>query len=144
MYYQEGEHTMNSWRLEYTIDVDDTNAIVRARIYGLWNDETAEAYHRDFKESAGPLLGLPWAKVIDLTAWKTSYETVIKIMAAHMAWSRQNAVALQLYILDNPSTFRQLNRMFEKGGVRDISHTFRTRDEAEQFLEDNWNNKSRN
>ena len=129
---------MNAWSLEYTIDVDLDTAVMYVKIYGLWKEETARSYHRDFRTEVEPLLAQPWAKVVDLSAWKTSYEQVIDVIGRHMEWSKENNVRLQLYILDNPSTFRQLNRMFEKGGVQDISHTFRTREDALQFLKVNW------
>jgi hypothetical protein len=129
---------MTAWRLEYTIDVDEENAVIRAKIYGLWKGETAEAYHRDFEEQIEPLLGKPWAKVINLAGWKTSYESVVDTIGKHMSWSKDNDASLQLYVLDNPSTFRQLNQMIKKGKAEDITHIFRTEDEAEQFLKENW------
>jgi hypothetical protein len=58
-----------------------------------------------------------------------------------MSWSKDNDASLQLYILDNPSTFRQLNQMIKKGKAEDITRIFRTEDEAEQFLKENWIDK---
>lgn len=130
--------SVTDWSLDYTIDIDTEHAVARVKIYGLWKKETAERYHRDFAKAVQPLLGRPWAKVIDLTKWKTSYEIVIEVIGRHMEWSRENDVRLQLYILDNPSTFRQLNRMFEKGDVKAISSTFRKQEEAERYLKENW------
>jgi len=63
---------MASWSLEYTIDVDEKNAIVYVKVYGQWQAETAERYHAEFKKEMEPLLGEPWAKVVDVTNWKTS------------------------------------------------------------------------
>lgn len=132
---------MSVFSLNYSIDVDEENAIVRAKIYGLWKAETAEAYHRDFMEAFAPMMGRPWVKIVDLSNWKTSYDKVIDIIGRHMKWSKENKVQIQLYVLDNPSTFRQLNRMFEKGTTTDISLTFRSTAEAEKYLEEHWLNK---
>ena len=55
-----------------------------------------------------------------------------------MAWSKENKVALSIYIINNVSTFRQLNEMFAKGGTREISKTFRTEQEAKEYLQKRW------
>lgn len=129
---------MASWRLEYTIDVDEEQSVVRVKIYGQWRRDTAESYHSDFKKEMGPLLGRPWAKLVDLSNWKTSRDEVTEVIGKHMAWSRQNDISLSLYVINNTSTYRQLNEMFTKGGTKDVSHTFRSVDEAERFLEQHW------
>jgi len=129
---------MTSWSLDYTIDVDVENAVVYVKVYGQWKAETAERYHEDFKEQMQPLIGKPWAKIVDLTSWKTSRHEVTAVIGRHMAWSRANQVALSIYVINNVSTFRQLNEMFVKGGTKHISQTFRTWEEGEQFLQQNW------
>jgi len=134
---------MSAWSLEYTIDVDEENAVVRSKIYGLWTAEIAERYLQDYAEEVKPIIGKPWAKIVDLSNWKTSWEKVIDIIGGHMAWSKKNQVKMQLYVLNNPSTFRQLNRMFDKGAAKDISHTFRSMEEAEKFLKENWIDKEK-
>jgi len=129
---------MTSWSLDYTIDVDVENAVVYVKVYGQWKAETAERYHEDFKKEMQPLLGKPWAKIVDLTSWKTSRNEVTTVIGKHMAWSRANRVALSIYVINNVSTFRQLNEMFVKGGTKHVSQTFRTWEEGEQFLQQNW------
>ena len=129
---------MDGWHLEYSIDVDDENAVIYARVYGPWKAETAENYHNDFKQEATALLGKPWARLIDLSNWKTSRNEVTDLIGHHMAWSRDNNAAISLYVLDNPSTFRQLNQMITKGGTKEITRIFRKREEAEAFLKKNW------
>jgi hypothetical protein len=129
---------MASWSLEYTIDVDEENAIIYVRVYGQWKAEMAERYHEDFKEAMAPLLGKPWAKVVDLSNWKTSRNEVTGVIGKHMAWSKANKVALSIYVINNVSTFRQLNEMFTKGGTKQVSQTFRTYEEPEQFLKKHW------
>ena len=127
-----------SWRLEYSIDVDEERSVVYVKIYGQWRKDTAESYHADFRKELEPLLGRPWAKLVDLTNWKTSRDEVTEVIGKHMAWSRRSDISLSLYVINNPSTFRQLNEMFAKGGTKDVSHTFRTYEEAEKFLAENW------
>jgi hypothetical protein len=129
--------------MDYTIDVDEVNAIVHVKVYGQWKAETAEQYHTDFIEAMKPLLGQPWAKVVDVSAWKTSRNEVTAVIGKHMAWSRENMVALSIYVIDNVSTYRQLNEMFTKGKTKAVSQTFRTMKEAEEFIEKNWLKKSK-
>jgi hypothetical protein len=134
---------MTSWSLEYTIDVDEENAVAYVKVYGQWTAETARRYHEEFKRDIQPLLSKPWAKLVDLTSWKTSRNEVTSVIGRHMAWLRANNVALSIYVINNVSTFRQLNEMFVKGGTKEISHTFRTWEEGERFLQANWfGNKS--
>ncbi len=134
---------MASWSLEYTIEVDLENAVVYAKVYGQWTAETAQRYHDEFKKEVQPLLGQPWAKIVDVSNWKTSRNEVTAVVGKHMSWSKANGVALSIYVIDNVSTFRQLNEMFVKGGTKHISHTFRTWQEGEQFLQDRWLSKKR-
>ena len=132
---------MANWSLEYTIDVDEDDAVIRIKVHGRWLAETAKRYHADFVEDMAPLLGKPWAKIADLTSWKTSRDEVTDVIGRHMAWSKENGVVLSLFVIDNVSTFRQLNEMFDKGGTKKISKTFRTLDEAEAYLKKHWLDK---
>jgi hypothetical protein len=134
---------MASWSLDYTIDVDLENAVVYAKVYGQWKQETAQKYHDDFKKEVQPLLGQPWAKVVDVSNWKTSRNEVTTVIGRHMSWSKMNGVALSIYVINNVSTFRQLNEMFAKGGTKNVSLTFRTWEEAEQHLQEHWIGKKR-
>ena len=132
---------MTSWSLQYAIDVDEENAVVRIVVHGRWRADTAKQYREDFMTDMVPLLGKPWAKLVDLTNWKTSREEVTGVLGQHMAWSKANGVALSLYVIDNVSTFRQLREMFHKGGTKSVSKTFRTIDEAEAYLKKHWPSK---
>lgn len=129
---------MSPWSLEYSFRVDADNSIIYAKVHGLWKADTAKGYHDDFKVEVQPLLGKPWAKLIDLSNWRTSYPDVITIIGKHMLWSTQNGCALSVYVLNNPSTFKQLHQMFSKGRISEVAVTFRTMAEAERHLKDNW------
>jgi hypothetical protein len=135
---------MTSWSLDFTIDVDQENAVVYAKVYGQWTAETAQRYHDDFKKEVQPLLGRPWAKIIDVSNWKTSRNEVTSVIGRHMSWSKANGVALSIYVINNVSTYRQLNEMFAKGGTKEVSQTFRTWEEGEQYLQEHWLSKKRN
>ncbi|MFZ1683960.1 MAG: hypothetical protein WAU88_07480 [Candidatus Zixiibacteriota bacterium] len=134
---------MSGWALEYSFEVDEKNAIIYAKVFGIWKADTARSYHDDFKTEVEPIVKQPWAKLVDLSNWRTSYPEVIDIIGEHMEWSRLNGVALSLYVLNNPSTFRQLHEMFTAGGTKEISMTFRTHAEAELYLKDNWFDKKK-
>lgn len=129
---------MSGWSLEYSFDLDVKHAVIYVKIHGIWKPTTAESYHEDFKEEIVPILEQPWAKLIDLSNWKTSYPGVIEVIGKHMEWCRKHNLAMALYVLNNPSTFRQLHEMFTAGGQKELSQTFRTVEEATLFLKSHW------
>lgn len=125
---------MHQWQFEYNIDVDVDNHLMYEKIYGVWRRATAEQYVADFIEEAAPLIDKPWAKMCDLTQWKTAAPEVIDIIGKHLIWCRQNNLALSVDVIDNPITYAQLQRMFDKGGVHHLVKVFRTRSEGEKYL----------
>ncbi|MBD3401460.1 hypothetical protein GF420_01085 [candidate division GN15 bacterium] len=129
---------MSGWSLEFSIDVDEQRRLVRAKVFGIWKGSHAEAYHAEFEEKAAVLFGQPWAKVVDLTNWKTSYPDTIDRIAEHMHWCHEHDNVLSLYAVNNPSTFRQLREMIDRGGIGQEAKVFRTVAEAESFLDANW------
>jgi hypothetical protein len=132
---------MVRWSLQYSFDVDEKNSVIYVKIHGIWKADTAKNYHEDFKAEAQGIIDRPWAKMIDLTNWKTSFPEVIEVVGQHMDWSRKNNCALSIYVLNHPSTFRQLNEMFAAGNTKEVSLTFRTYAEGEKYLKENWLNK---
>lgn len=129
---------MVDWSFEFSFEVDRKNHIIYEKIYGLWKKETAEEYHRQFTVEVAPLIKKPWAKLVDLLNWKTSYPEVIALLGDHLVWCRENNMQLSINVIDNTSTFRQLSKMFSGGGTEGISRTFRNRSQAEQFLREFW------
>lgn len=132
---------MDGWALEYSFEVDEANAIIYEHISGSWKKDTARGYHEAFMEEVKPLISRPWAKLVDLRQWKTSYPDMVKVIGDHLTWCRENNLALAVNVLNNPSTYRQLNEMFPHGGVEDIEHVFRKMEDAEKFIKENWLNK---
>jgi len=129
---------MADWNFEFSFDVDRKNHIIFEKIYGQWKKETAEEYHREFVKMVTPLVKKPWAKVVDLLNWKTSYPEVVAMIGEHLTWCRENNMLLSINVIDNTSTFRQLSKMFTGGGTEGLSRTFRNRSQAEQFLREYW------
>lgn len=129
---------MNSWNFEFSFEVDRKNHVIYEKIYGLWKKDTAEEYHREFARAVKPLVRKPWAKLVDLLNWKTSYPEVVTLIGQHLTWCKDNNMYLSINVIDNTSTFRQLSKMFSGGGTEDISRTFRNRSQAEQFLREYW------
>lgn len=134
---------MPSWSLEYSFDVDIDRAVIYEKIHGIWKLETAIKYHEDFQKEVQPLISKPWAKVVNLANWKTSYPQVVAKIGEHLDWCRKHNMVLSINVLNNPSTFRQLNEMFVVGHTKPTSHVFRTQDEAMKFLEENWLSKQK-
>jgi len=81
---------MNSWRLEYLIDVDEENQIVYEKIFGVFRPETAVSYKKDFEEKVSPIIDKPWIKLVDLNNWKSSYPEVIETIGKHLLWCKNN------------------------------------------------------
>ncbi|MEA3297174.1 MAG: hypothetical protein U9R56_04860 [candidate division Zixibacteria bacterium] len=125
---------MSGWHLEYDIDIGITDRIVYEKIFGVWKISTAESYKQDFKVEVTPLIKKPWAKLCDLSNWKIAYPEVVDIIGEHLVWCREHNMIWSVNIINNPATFRLLHQMFEKGGTKEISQTFRSRPEAVAFL----------
>ncbi len=127
---------MNKWHFQFNIDVDEPNRLVFIKIYGIWREDTARSYQDDFKREVTPLIEKSWARLVDLSNWKTASDEVITLMGEHIRWCTENNCAFAAYIIDNPITHGQLMQMVEKGQAKETSKTFRTRQEAEKFLQE--------
>jgi hypothetical protein len=125
---------MDKWHFEYVLDADVENAIMYEKIYGVWRIETAEHYNADYEKEAKDLIKKPWAKLIDLSNWKTGSPEVVAKIGEHLDWCRKNNMVWSVNIISNPVTYSQLQKMFTKGGTKEISKTFRTREEGIRFL----------
>jgi hypothetical protein len=123
--------------MNYTIDIDVDRRIMIAKIYGIWKREIAEEYRQEYVETAEPLLGKPWARLTNLTNWKSSYPDIVEILGEHMRWCLDNGAALSVYIIDNPVTRNQLQRMVESGKAGSITKLFKTFEEGDKFLKNN-------
>jgi len=134
---------LDGWSFEYSFDVDVDNRLIYEKIYGIWRPETAVKYHDEFMLEVADLIEHPWAKLIDLSSWKTADQKVIETIGQHLEWCRTNNMVWSVNIIDNPVTYAHLMRMFERGGTKEISKTFRTLSEGEKFLrEEGFNVKS--
>ena len=127
---------MNKWSFEYSFEVDVKNGVIYEKIYGIWREHTARSYHEDFMKEVAPIITRPWAKLIDLTNWKTSSAEVIGIVGDHLSWCADHNMVASINIINNPVTYGQLMRMFAKGATKDISKTFRTREEGIKALQE--------
>ncbi len=125
---------MPDWQFKYNISVDEKNRIVYAKVFGVWRIDTASSYHEDFKEEAASIISKPWAKLIDLINWKAGTPEVIDKIGEHMDWCMKNNMVVQAYVINNPVRYGQLLKMFDRGGAKSVSKTFRTRAEAVRYL----------
>jgi hypothetical protein len=123
--------------MNFTIDVDTERRVVISKIYGIWKKETAEAYHKEYLEVVKPLLGDKWAKLTNLINWKSSYPEIVEVLGEHMHWCQENGAVYSLYVIDNPVTRNQLQKMIDSGHANMITKLFRTMEEGEKFLTEN-------
>lgn len=127
---------MNLWNFEFSIDVDVDLKVMSGKIYGVWKKDTALAYAKELKEAAEPLVGKPWVKLMDLTNWKIAHQEVISIIGDLNHWCRENDMAWTVYIINQPTAYNQLMKMFTAGRYSDIGKTFRNYNEGVQFLKE--------
>lgn len=122
--------------MHYNIEVDIERRIVVSKIYGVWKKDTALSYVEDFKEAAKPLLNEKWARLINLSNWKSSYPEIVAIINEHVRWSYKNGAEYLAYAIDNPVTIRTLKKMVKVGKAMDSTRMFKTFTEADKFLMD--------
>lgn len=121
----------------FTVDSEPERNLMVAKIYGIWKKETAEAYQEEYMETAKPFIGKKWARLTNLSNWKSSYPEIIDILGEHMHWCQENGAIYSVYIIDNPVTHSQLSKMIKKGNVSTITKVFRTYEEGDRFLKKN-------
>jgi hypothetical protein len=126
-----------SFSLHFTIDADLDRRLIIEKIYGTWKKETADEYHEEFVKVAQPLTGSKWAKVINLTNWKSSYPEMVSVIGNHLRWCRENGMILSVNIIENPVTRSQLKKMFALGNTGPISEIVRNEQDAEKILAEN-------
>jgi hypothetical protein len=120
--------------MHYNIEIDEDRKIVIAKIYGIWKPENARSYHEDYKEIVKPLLKGKWARLTNLSNWKSSYPEIIDIIGEHMQWCLGNGAQYSAYVIDNPVTTSQLKKMIGIGNAGEITRLFKTYEEADRFL----------
>jgi hypothetical protein len=123
--------------MHYNIEIDTERKIVIAKIYGIWKPETALEYSVEYKKAVQPLLKAPWAKLHNLTNWKSSYPEIIEILGEHMRWTHENGAIFTAYAIDNPVTTNQLKQMVELSESNEAVKIFKTFSEADRFLREN-------
>ena len=123
-----------SFSMYFTIDADIERKLIIEKIYGTWTRETARLYHEEFRKVVAPLIGGQWAKIINLSNWKSSYPEMVKVIGDHLRWCRENGMVLSVNVIANPITRAQLKKMFAIGNTRKISKIVRTMEEAEAVL----------
>jgi len=120
--------------MNFTIEADLGRRLIRSKIYGIWKRETAIEYHTEFKKVVEPLLKEKWAKIVNLSNWKTSYPEMIEVIGDHIRWCHDNNAVYSIFIVDNPITTAQLRKMIEKSGYADFCPIFPTMAEGEALL----------
>jgi hypothetical protein len=123
--------------LNFNIEAFPERKLIVAKVYGIWKKETAVAYHEEYMKTVQPFLGDKWAKLTNLTNWKSSYPEIIEIIGEHMRWCQDNGAVFSTYVIDNPVTQGQLKRMVSTGKASSITKLFKSYEEADRFLKEN-------
>lgn len=126
-----------SFSLNFHIEANLERRVIYEKIYGLWKKETAVEYHEEFMRVAEPLIKGKWAKLINLSNWKTSYPEINAIVGEHLRWCRENGMVLSINVIENPITKTQLKKMFTAGGTGPISKLVRSQEDGEKLLTQN-------
>ena len=127
---------MRQWAFEFSFDVDLENGIIYEKIYGSWRQSTAQHYNEEFERETTELIKKPWVKLCDLSNWKTGSPEVIAAIGRHLEWCRAHNFVWPININKNTLTYSQLQKISDRGGTKEISKTFRTREEGEKFLKE--------
>ncbi len=92
----------------YVIDFDVNKRIAFERNIGLWSKEDYLRYHNEYVTKITPLLaGKPWAKLVDITEYKTS--DIADVMAKHADWMLKNNAKYAAIIVSSAIAKMQLN-----------------------------------
>ena len=118
----------------FNIDAYPERRLVIAKIYGIWKEETARDYHEEYMEAVAELPKGNWAKITNLSNWKSSYPEITEILGEHIRWCHENGAEYSVFFIENEVTMRQLKAMIEKSEVGDAVHVFNNMREAEKFL----------
>ncbi len=127
---------MLNWNFQHNIQIDEENKIVYSKIFGVWRGDTAKAYAEDYKEKVAGMIDQPWAKFTDLQKWKMSTPEVVSILGLHMKWCSENNMEWQVFVINDPIRYGQLQKMIDKGKVRKKTAIFRNSFEAVKFLKE--------
>jgi hypothetical protein len=128
------ESLVTKWSFNFTIEIDLDAHIAYNKIFGVWRLQTAQDFHEQFRRDVEPLVKKPWVRVVDLINWRMGTPEMVDEIGKHMKWCRAHNMIMQVHVVNDPVRYGQLQRMFEKGEVKDISKVFRTRVEAQRFL----------
>lgn len=92
----------------YSINFDESKRISYEKNIGLWSKEDYLRYHNDYVTKIGPLLGgKPWAKIIDITEYKTS--DIADVMGQHVNWMVQNNAKYSAVVTNSAIVKMQVN-----------------------------------
>lgn len=122
------------WHFEYTLDLDEKNRLIYGKIYGVWKQGTGESYADELKKLAQPLVKKPWAKIIDLSNWKTAYPEVFTIIGDLNRWCKKHNLEWTIYVVNQSVQYAQIMKMMNTGNYNSFGRTARTMAEAQKFL----------
>jgi hypothetical protein len=92
----------------YLIDFDANKLISSEKNIGLWSKEDYLRYHNEYVSKIQPLLGgKPWAKLVDITEYKTS--DIADVMGTHVDWMLKNNARYAAVIVSSSIAKMQVN-----------------------------------
>jgi len=126
-------------RDNYTLSIIPGTNIILDRSKGSWKKETADTFCEDFKEIAGKLVqsGQKWAKLCDLSQWKTSTPEAVEALQEHLRWSGENGMAFAAFIMPLALERMQQQRIVRGGPLEGKVEYFETEEEARDWLLEN-------
>ncbi len=127
----------NLIKKRYEFSLLPKRRIIKEKIIGFWNKETAEAYHKDCRAFANLLIREKWAKCIDMTEWNPSNPKVMNILHKHVEWARKNNMAYSANIVITKIPKLQMNTMLRLGRPKRFYEFFDNEKEAFAWLKKN-------
>lgn len=72
----------------FELTLQDNTLWVKAD--GVWTLSTAKAYVKAFRNTVQPVIGQPWALVLDIRSWQVSPAEVFSLLVDNTNWCYEN------------------------------------------------------
>ena len=116
-------------------DVWLSDRTVYARLKGSWNKQAAEAFEKEFKGVAAPLVGKPWSHLVYLEDWELCTPDMFPVIERLVAWCIENGLVRAAQVFQSSVMKQQfVDKMVveEQGAFKRA--VFESAEDASQWL----------
>lgn len=80
--------------------IEVINQVIFVRFFGAWNNETSIRMCREFQTKAKPILGKPWACLVDLREWELGGPEVWDPIVQVNHWCTENGQEMEAVVCE--------------------------------------------